>query len=209
MISILQEQIHTNIPMQINLLPNNSQPYSIINNPNNNISSESTNNNEYKFITKKRGRKNKFIDNDTKKQENQEKNVHGKFSNDNIKRKLKGLYNSYIIQLLNDLLKIRFNKYKIQFIKMNIRYTKDIGIEFNRNLLNQKIKDIIINTSNKYSNKNNNIECIKYIQNQNNTEEIMNVLNMTYQDLYINSYLKSNSYETDKKKYLIQMVKNI
>ena len=40
-----------------------------------------------KFVTKKRGRKNKTLDekNDEK---NQEMNVHGKFSNDNIKRRI-------------------------------------------------------------------------------------------------------------------------
>ena len=93
---------------------------------------------------------------------------------------------------------------------MNIRITKDIGIKYNKNLLNQSIKDIIINLSNKYKNKDNNKNLIKFIENQTNNEEILNILNMTYKDLYINYYLKStkinsseNSFELYKEKLLI------
>ena len=183
----------------------------------NNIISEPKKKQELKFITKKRGRKNKMIDII---ELDKEKNIHNRFSNDNIKRRLKGLYNNYIILLLNKLIKKRFKKYKLKFVKMNIRLTKDIGIEYNKNLLEKKIKDIIINVSNKYNNKENNKNCIKYIQSQNDTEEIMNILNMTYKDLYINYYLKSKeeeySYESNKeilfdkygKEYLDKFIQN-
>ena len=183
----------------------------------NNIINEPKKKQELKFITKKRGRKNKMIDII---ELDKEKNIHNRFSNDNIKRRLKGLYNNYIILLLNKLIKKRFKKYKLKFVKMNIRLTKDIGIEYNKNLLEKKIKDIIINVSNKYNNKENNKNCIKYIQSQNDTEEIMNILNMTYKDLYINYYLKSKeeeySYESNKeilfdkygKEYLDKFIQN-
>ena len=183
----------------------------------NNIINEQKKKQELKFITKKRGRKNKMIDII---ELDKEKNIHNRFSNDNIKRRLKGLYNNYIILLLNKLIKKRFKKYKLKFVKMNIRLTKDIGIEYNKNLLEKKIKDIIINVSNKYNNKENNKNCIKYIQSQNDTEEIMNILNMTYKDLYINYYLKSKeeeySYESNKeilfdkygKEYLDKFIQN-
>ena len=89
---------------------------------------------------------------------------------------------------------------------MNIQITKDISIEFNRNLLEKPIKDIIINVSKKYQDLNRNKNCIKYIQEQKNNEEIMNILNMSYKDLYTNYYLKSkdseNSYEAHKEKLL-------
>ena len=162
-------------------------------------------NEKLKFITKRRGRKIKESDNKI----NEEKMVHTKFSNDNIKRRIKALYNSYIIILLNNLIKERFTKIKMKFIKIYIRATKDIGIIYNRNLLNSKIKDIIINASNKYKDLDNNKKCIKFIEEQQNNEEILNILNMTYKDLYNDYYLKStkenngdNSFEAHKEKIL-------
>ena len=172
-----------------------------------------------KFITKKRGRKNKTQE-EEKEEENKEIKVHNKYSNDNIKRRIKGLYNNYIITLLNTLIKKKFKKSKMKFFKMNIEITKDISIEFNRNLLEKPIKDIIINVSNKYQDLNRNKNCIKFIQEQNNNEEIMNILNMTYKDLYTDYYLKStdsdNSYEAHKenlletygKEYLDKFIEN-
>ena len=161
----------------------------------------------YKFIIKKRGRKNKF----NKILNTEEKsNVHDKFSNDNIKRRIKSLYNKYIITLLNNIVRKKYKKCKMKFLKMNIRVAKDIGIKYNKNLLNQTIKDIIINVSNKYKNEDNNKNLIKFIENQNNNEEILNILNMTYKELYINYYLKStknnsseNSFESHKEKLFI------
>ena len=162
-------------------------------------------NEKLKFITKRRGRKIKESDNKI----NEEKMVHTKFSNDNIKRRIKALYNTYIIILLNNLIKERFTKIKMKFIKIYIRATKDIGIIYNRNLLNSKIKDIIINASNKYKDLDNNKKCIKFIEEQKNNEEILNILNMTYKDLYNDYYLKStkdnngdNSFEAHKEKIL-------
>ena len=38
----------------------------------------------------------------------------------------------------------------MKFVKINSRITKDISIKYNRNLLDQKIKDIIIDISKKY-----------------------------------------------------------
>ena len=61
-----------------------------------------------KFLTKKKGRKKKFEELKPE-EENKEKTVHSKFSNDNIKRRIKGLFNNYIINLLNDLIKKKFN----------------------------------------------------------------------------------------------------
>ena len=97
----------------------------------------------------------------------------------------------------------------ILFSSSNIRITKDVGIKYNRNLLDKKIRDIITNVSNKYLNQDNNIKCIKYIESRKNNEEIINVLNKTYKDLYVNYYLKSskndildNSFEAHKQKIL-------
>ena len=161
---------------------------------------------QFKFITKKRGRKNK--DQIITKSEN--KNVHNKFSNDNIKRRIKASYNKYIIKLLNNIVKKKYKKTTIKFLKMNIRITKDIAIKYNQNLLNKPLREIIVNVSNKYKNKDNNKICIKFIENQKGNAELINILNMTYKDFYINYFLKSTkndsleySFEALKEKLLI------
>ena len=182
--------------------------------------------NKKKFITKKRGRKLKKerLENIINRNETSLKNkVHDKFSNDNVKRKLKGLYHKYIISLLNNLIKQKYKKNKMKFLKLNIKITKDVSIEYNRNLLNKRIKDIIVDVSKKYQNKDNNKNCIRFIEAQKENEEIMKILNMTYKDLFTNYYLKSgkndisnNSYEAHKEillkkygeKYLSLFIRN-
>ena len=167
---------------------------------------------EYKFRTKKKGRKKKVtlnIENQSTRATDPYEIVHNKFSKDNIRRRIKALFNNYIIRLLNNLIKQKYLNSRHYFLKMNIKVTKDLGIEYNRNLLNTPLKEIIVNVSNKYQNKeNNNIKCIKYIEEQKDNEEIINILNMTYEQLYIN-YLKTtkkdsqeNSFEAHKEKML-------
>ena len=167
---------------------------------------------EYKFRTKKKGRKKKIslnIENQSTRATDPYEIVHNKFSKDNIRRRIKALFNNYIIRLLNNLIKQKYLNSRHYFLKMNIKVTKDLGIEYNRNLLNTPLKEIIVNISNKYQNKeNNNKNCIKFIEGQKDNEEIINILNMTYKELY-NYYLKStkidsldNSFESHKEKLL-------
>ena len=147
------------------------------------------------FITRKRGRKLKKETLENTFDINEicfDNKVHNRFSNDNVKRKLKALFHKYIINLLNYLIQKRFKNNKMKFVYLNSKITKDIGIEFNRSLLNQKIKDIIVNVSKKYNDKEHNKKCIKYIESQNDNEEIIKILNMTYKDLYEQYYLNSN-----------------
>ena len=162
------------------------------------------------FIAIKKGRKFKSFDGELKNiNDYNVKRVHNKFSNDNVRRRIKALFNDYIIKLLNCLVKKRFKRIRMKFVKVNSRITKNISIEYNRNLLDKKIKDIIIDISKKYQNKDNNLKLIKFIETQQNTEEIQNIFNMTYKDLYTDYYLKStkndnqeNSYEAHKEKLL-------
>ena len=162
-------------------------------------------NKELKFISKKRGRKNK-VSEEQKNINLNEKKIHNKFSNDNIKRRLKALFHNYIINLLNDLMSQYLKDNTKKFVKINSKITKDIGIEYNRKLLDKKIKDVIVEVSDKYQNKENNKECIKYIESEKNNENIIKILNMSYKELYTNYYLKSvntsdlNSFEEHKKK---------
>ena len=164
------------------------------------------------FITRKRGRKLKKETLENTFDINEiyfDNKVHNRFSNDNVKRKLKALFHKYIINLLNYLIQKRFKNAKMKFVYLNSKITKDIGIEFNRSLLNQKIKDIIVNVSKKYNDKEHNKKCIKYIESQNDNEEIIKILNMTYKDLYEQYYLNSNennslnnSFDEHKKKLM-------
>ena len=166
-----------------------------------------------KFLIKKRGRNYKnhsyINDGDINFKIKKEGRIHDKYCKDNIRRRIKSLYHFYIIRLLNNLMKKKFKTKKRKLVKMNIKITNNISIEYNRNLLEQKIKDIIINISNKYQDKDNNKNCIKYIEDHENNEELLNILNMTYKELYNNYYLKStkndmqdNSYEAHKEKLL-------
>ena len=180
---------------------------------------------EFRFITIRKGRKYKSISNDKLNEINfKGKKIHNKFSNDNIRRRIKALFHDYIIKLLNHLVKKRFKRIRNKFVKLNSRITKDVGIVYNRNLLNKKIKDIIVHISKKYLNKDNNIRLIRFIESQKNNEEILNILNMEYRDLYSDYYLKSNkidnqenSYEAHKEKilalygkeYLDKYIKNV
>ena len=227
-----QSEIYNKIGKETESLPLNNNVhlkfnmFEVLNNiPQCNLMTEKKVNNEFKFITSKRGRKNKNIENDKEIIYKPSKNKveHNKYCNDNVRRRIKALFNKYIITLLNNLMKKKFIKNKLHFVKMEIRVTKDIGIEYNRNLLNKTIKEIISNVSNKYQNADNNKICIKFIEDQNDNEEILNILNMTYRDLYIDYYLKStkvnsldNSFEahkeyilsSDGKDYLETFIKN-
>ena len=167
--------------------------------------------NEFKFISKKRGRRSKLSELDgEEKNATGDKNLHDKFRHDNIRRKIKASFHKYLISTLNNLMEINFKNNTMKFLKMNIRITKDVGIEYNRELFEKNIKDIIIKISKKYKNKDNyNKSCIEYIKKQKNNEEIIKILNTKYKDLYSNYYLKStkndisnNSYEDHKEKLL-------
>ena len=197
------------------LLSSQINPFPLIKNfPKFNMFNASKETKKMNFPPKKKGRRKKCLNNCLKSNDNErlrilnENNVHNIYSNDNIKRRIKTLFNNYIIKLLNNLIKQKFKNIPIKFLKMDIRVTKDIGIEYNRNLLNQPLKDIIVNISNKYKNKENNKNCIKFIEEQKDNEEIINILNTTYEQLYIN-YLNTtkkdsldNSFESHKEKLL-------
>lgn len=229
-----QFEIYNKIRKETEFLPLNNNIYlklpiieELNSYPQCNLKTELKRKNEL-FITSKRGRKNKNIEKSVEKINkaiisSKNKVEHNKFCNDNVRRRIKALYNKYIITFLNNLMKTKFEHNKLHFVKMNIRITKDIGIEYNRNLLNKTIKEIISSVSKKYQNSENNKDCIRFIEDQNDNEDILNILNMTYRDLFTDYYLKStkentleNSFEahkefilsTDGKLYLEIFIKN-
>ena len=208
MITKVKNEIINNSSDSIGLLLQNLQQYLIFdlsknsllyNNPFN----EENKINQIKFLTNKRGRRRKTK---IKKNENDlDKNletgkVHDKYSNDNIKRRIKAFFHKYIISLLNNLIKENLKQNKFKFVKMNSKITKNIAIEYNRGLLNTKLKDIIVDISNKYPILDNNKNCIKFIESQPKNEKLIQILNMTYNELYIN-YLDSNKNNTVENSY--------
>ena len=208
MITKVKNEIINNSSDSLGLLLQNLQQYLIFdlsrnsllyNNPFN----EENKINQIKFLTNKRGRRRKTKinknENDLDKNLETEK-VHDKYSNDNIKRRIKAFFHKYIISLLNNLIKENLKQYKFKFVKMNSKITKNIAIEYNRGLLNTKLKDIIVDISNKYPILDNNKNCIKFIESQPNNEKLIQILNMTYNELY-NNYLNSNKINTVENSY--------
>jgi hypothetical protein len=79
-----------------------------------------------------------------------------------------------------------------KFGKISFDITQNITVEYNQKLFEQKIKDIIINVSDKYNNKDKNKNALNIVmKNANENSDIMKILNLTYKDLYLNYYLKS------------------
>ena len=120
--------LNNHVPLKLNM-------FEVLNNiPQCNLMTETKVKNGFKFITSKRGRKNKNIEKDKEIVNKSLKNKveHNKYCNDNVRRKIKTLYHKYIIQLLNDLIKKKYKNIRMKFVKMDIRNTKDISIEFNR-----------------------------------------------------------------------------
>ena len=162
------------------------------------------------FINKKRGRRLK------KSKEISEEGTHNRFSDDNLKRKVKTHFHNYIIALLNSKLVVNVPSNKtIKFGKMKSSVTQNITIEYNQMLFDKPIKEVIIEVSNKYQNKNINLECIAYVmKHQKENQEVIKYLNMPYEEMYVNYYLKSTkedfakcevdeSYETHREKLKI------
>lgn len=191
------------------------------NGTNNVIPYETTKKTKTMFINKKRGRISKSVN------EVSREGIHDRFSDDNLKRKVKTHFHNYIIALLNSKLVIKPTDKLIKFGKMKSNITQNITVEYNQKLFNKKIKEIITEVSNKYQNKFINSECINYVmRNPKENEAVIKYLEMTYKDMYLNYYLKSTkkdfprfdvdeSYEAHKEKlkqfgdkYLLNYIKN-
>ena len=139
------------------------------------------------FINKKRGRKLK------KSKEISREGTHDRFSDDNLKRKVKTHFHNYIIALLNSKLVVDTpNNKTIKFGKIKSNITQNITVDYNQMLFNKPIKEIIVEVSNKYQNKNINLECLAYVmKHQKENKDLIFYLNMPYKDMYLNYYLKS------------------
>ena len=152
-------------------------------NENNEINAEKNNKD---FLNKKRGRKKK-ISNDSDKKSS----IHDKYSDDNLKRKIKTHFHNFIIAFLNMKSKNILSK-KYQFGKMSSEITQNITVEYNQNLFVKKMKDIIVEMSDKFQDKDRNRIALQIIMKKaNNNDEIIQLLDTNYKDMYLNYYLKS------------------
>ena len=142
--------------------------------------------NKTKLNNKKRGRKNK------KSNDISELNSkHDKFSNDNLKRKVKTHFHLFIIAFLNKIIKNFFGQ-SLKFGKISSFITQNITVEFNRRLMDEKIKNVISRISHKFHDKDKNKIIVELIMNKADKEsEIIKFLNMSYKDFFLNYYLKS------------------
>jgi hypothetical protein len=118
--------------------------------------------------------------------------IHDRDSPDNIRRKVKTHFHNFMVALLN--MKVRqILKMEEKLGKISFKMTQDLSVEFNQKLFKTKIKDIIIVMSNKYSNKNRNRIILNEIKKKVGiNDEIILLLNLNYEDLYRDYYLKSN-----------------
>ena len=157
-----------------------------------------------KLTKKKRGRsrKKKFFD-----AINDVKNIHDKYSMDNLLRKIQVHFLNFIISYLNDILK-ELN-YKEQLLKINYKFKRNINKKFLDGLKNKKISDIVcIDISTKYQkhDKNTNKKIYEIIK---NNKIINNILNKSYiEPFYIYYKSKKNinlkNYGFDKEIILSQ-----
>ena len=154
-------------------------------------------------LKRKRGRRN------LKTGEDYDLALHTKDNDDNIKRKVKTHFHNFIVAYLNLLIKNSLKtKRQYRFRKMSSNITQDITIKYNKKLMDTPIKDILVQVSHKFKNKDINLYYIEKISqikgdvafNNENINTLNNILNMPYKDMMNNFYLKSTKklFENEK-----------
>lgn len=135
---------------------------------------EEKKNNNVTNNKKSKGRKRKGENYDEEKED-----IHSKFKQDNIMRKIKTTSFKYIRKALNNSLKYK----TFQFYKLNKKFHEDLKADLNKELLNTKLRDIYSNLSFQYTKKNNsNIKLIEKIYREKKETETIKLLNMKFKD---------------------------
>ena len=154
-------------------------------------------------VKRKRGRRK------LKPGENYEMALHTKDNDDNIKRKVKTHFHNFIVAYLNMLIRQTLKTKRIyKFKKMCSKITQDVTISYNKKLMETPVKDVLVQVSNKFKDKDINlyyIEKIMQMKSNNESENeginaLKDILNMNYKDMMDNFYLKStkNLFENEK-----------
>ena len=135
--------------------------------------------------------------------------LHTKDNDDNIKRKVKTHFHNFIVAYLNMLIRRNLKTKRIyKFKKMCSKITQDVTISYNKKLMETEIKDVLVQVSNKFKDKDINLYYIQKIMQikSNNLEEnlgvniLKQILNTSYKDMMNNFYLKSTKklFENEK-----------
>jgi hypothetical protein len=135
--------------------------------------------------------------------------LHTKDNDDNIKRKVKTHFHNFIVAYLNMLIKQTLKTKRIyKFKKMCSKITQDVTISYNKKLMDTPIKDVLVQVSNKFKDKDINLYYIEKIMQMKSNNEFENIgintlkeiLNTSYKDMMNNFYLKSNKklFENEK-----------
>jgi hypothetical protein len=144
---------------------------------------------ELKFLTKK-----KFFKIDTKNKKGRKPkhsmvySYHTKFSNDNILRKIKVKFIHKTINYINNIILTKYNN-KIDVLKpLKGKISQNNGINFNKKLINSKLKDIFsiyeINGKFKLYQNNYNKSIIDKIYNE-NIKELIDIFEMTFLQVFV------------------------
>ena len=135
--------------------------------------------------------------------------LHTKDNDDNIKRKVKTHFHNFIVAYLNMIIKKTLRtKRQYKFKKMCSKITQDVTISYNKKLMDTPVKDILVQVSNKFKDKDINLYYIEKIfqMKSNNLFEndsintLQQLLNTSYKDMMNNFYLKSTKkvFENEK-----------
>ena len=135
--------------------------------------------------------------------------LHTKDNDDNIKRKVKTHFHNFIVAYLNMLIRQTLKTKRIyKFKKMCSKITQDVTISYNKKLMDTPIKDVLVQVSNKFKDKDINLYYIEKIMQMKSNNEFENIgintlkeiLNTSYKDMMNDFYLKSNKklFENEK-----------
>ena len=172
-------------------------------------SNKKENNEEIKSNKKpKRGRHPKNVpknnDNNTKR---------NKYAKDNIARKIKtNFFNIFIVNLLNIIIKSVYGKQIYLVRKFNQQLVTDVSIEFNIDLFNSKIRNLLNQEiSNKYKKieLDNNKKILNCLEKNLEFNKILNITVNEIYSLFINDNYKeiiSNVFNIDKKEIYFENV---
>ena len=135
--------------------------------------------------------------------------LHTKDNDDNIKRKVKTHFHNFIVAYLNMIIRQTLKTKRIyKFKKMCSKITQDVTISYNKKLMDTPVKDVLVQVSNKFKDRDINlyyIEKIMQIKPVNENENLgvnalKNILNISYKEMMNDFYLKSTKklFENEK-----------
>ena len=175
--------IRDNNILSTNTIKNN-YPFEI-NSPSTNVVNANKKLKDNLFLGKKYGRK---------KRDDNNIGVHNKYSNDNIRRKIKHLVLRSFVSFFNEKIKIIYNGdigqnfLKKELLSLNKEVKYESSVQFNRNLLKRTLKDIYSdNITTRFTNftKDHNINLIQKLVNEKDEEKrsyFIKLFNLTFLD---------------------------